>query len=337
MSKSLGNVIPPQDVIKQHGGAVLRWWVATIDSLEDMRLSQEIRARNAEAYRKIRNTCRYLLGNLYDFDPRSHAVAPRDMEEIDRWALRQLNTVVAGVRSAYERYEFHLATQAIHRFSTVTLSALYLDVLKDRLYTSPPDARPRRSAQTALRLVLDALTRLMAPVLCFTAEEVWQTLRGSDARNAIEESIHTLEFPRALDLPPDEGIDERWDRLLEVREVVLKSLEVARGEGRIGNSLEAHVLLEAEGGRFALLQRYAGFLADLFIVSEVTLGRATTPADPSQQTPPLSVRVDRAQGTKCERCWHITTDVGRDSGFRTLCARCVRAVQAILKTRGAGV
>src|SRR3989442_1330418 len=153
------------------------------------------------------------------------------MEEIDRWALRQLNAVVARVRSAYERYEFHLATQAIHRFSTVTLSALYLDVLKDRLYTSPSDARARRSAQTAMRLVLDALTRLMAPVLCFTAEEVWQTLKGSDARNAIEESIHTLEFPGALDLPEDEGIDERWDRLLGVREVVLKSLEVARADG----------------------------------------------------------------------------------------------------------
>src|SRR2546425_4348106 len=159
-----------------------------------------------------------------------------------------------------------------------------------------------------MRLVLDALTRLMAPVLCFTAEEVWQTLKGGDARNAIEESIHTLEFPGALDLPQDEGIDERWDHLLQVREVVLKSLEVARAEGRIGNSLEAHVLLEAEDESLALLQRYAGFLADLFIVSEVTLGRAAASAGPAQQTPPLSVRVDRAQGTKCERCWHITTD-----------------------------
>jgi len=336
MSKSLGNVIPPQEVIKQHGGDVLRLWVATVDFLEDMRLSQEILERNADAYRKIRNTCRYLLGNLYDFDPRRHAVAPLDMEEIDRWALRQLNAVVARVRSAYERYEFHLATQAIHRFSTVTLSALYLDVLKDRLYTSPPDARARRSAQTAMRLVLDALTRLMAPVLCFTAEEVWQALRGSDARNAFEESIHTQEFPGALDLPADEGIDERWDRLLEVREVVLKALEVARAEGRIGNSLEAQVVLEADGKWLALLQRYAGFLADLFIVSEVALRPAATAVDPGWNTPP-SVRVDRARGDKCERCWHITTDVGRDSGYRTLCARCVRAVQEILKTRGAGV
>jgi len=155
MSKSLGNVIPPQDVIKQHGADVLRLWVATVDFLEDMRLSKEILDRNAEAYRKIRNTCRYLLGNLYDFDPGLHAVAPRDMEEIDLWVLRQLNHVIARMRSTYERYEFHLATQAIHRFSTVTLSALYLDILKDRLYTSPPDDRPRRSAQTALRLILD--------------------------------------------------------------------------------------------------------------------------------------------------------------------------------------
>ena len=337
MSKSLGNVIPPQDVIKQHGGDVLRLWVATVDFLEDMRLSQEIMDRNAEAYRKIRNTCRFLLGNLYDFDPRRNAVAPRDMEEIDLWALRQLNLMIARTRSAYERYEFHLATQAIHRFSTVTLSALYLDVLKDRLYTSPPDAPARRSAQTALRLVLDALARLMAPVLCFTAEEVWQALRGSDPTSAIKESVHAGVFPEALDLPPDDGIDQRWERLLEAREVVLKALEVARAEGRIGNSLEAHVVLETDGERLALLQRYAGFLADLFIVSEVTLRPAVASSGSPQETPAMTVRVERAEGSKCERCWHITTDVGRDADFRTICARCVRAVQAILRTRGAGV
>ena len=162
MSKSLGNVIVPQDVIKQHGGDVLRLWVATVDFLEDMRLSQEILNRNAEAYRKIRNTCRFILGNLYDFHPEIDAVAPERMEELDRWVLHQLNLMIARVRQAYERYEFHLASQAIHRFSAVTLSALYMDILKDRLYTSPPTAHPRRSAQTAMRIILDALVRLMA-------------------------------------------------------------------------------------------------------------------------------------------------------------------------------
>ena len=209
MSKSLGNVIPPQDVIQRHGGDVLRLWVATVDFLEDMRLSQEILDRNAEAYRKIRNTCRYLLGNLYDFDASRHALPPGDLEEIDRWILGQLNQMIVRARSAYERYEFHVATQAIHRFSTVTLSALYLDVLKDRLYTSPPEARLRRSAQTTMHIVLDSLTRLMAPVLCFTAEEVWQAMRGREPGAAIDESVHTLEFPRPVDRPVDDGLDPR--------------------------------------------------------------------------------------------------------------------------------
>ena len=337
MSKSLGNVIPPQDVIKQHGADVLRLWVATVDFLEDMRLSKEILDRNAEAYRKIRNTCRYLLGNLYDFDPGLHVVAPRDMEEIDLWVLHQLNHVIARMRSTYERYEFHLATQAIHRFSTVTLSALYLDVLKDRLYTRPPDDRSRRSAQTAMRLILDSLARLMAPVLCFTADEVWQALRGGRSGDPVDESVHTQEFPVALDLPQDDGIETRFERLLETRQVVLKALETARAEGRIGNSLEAHVVLRATGERFALLQRYAGFLEDLFIVSGVTVGSPPATAVPGGEDEPLSVSVERAEGRKCERCWHIRKDVGQDAEFKTVCARCVRALQAILGTRRAGV
>jgi isoleucyl-tRNA synthetase len=335
MSKSLGNVIPPQDVIKQHGGDVLRLWVATVDFLEDMRLSQEILDRNAEAYRKIRNTCRFLLGNLYDFDPQRHAVAPGDLEEIDRFILGQLNQVIARVRSAYERYEFHVATQAIHRFSTVTLSALYLDVLKDCLYTSPPDARERRSAQTAMRIILDAVTRLMAPVLCFTAEEVWQALRGRKAGDPIEESVHTLEFPGSVDLPADEELERRWECLLEAREQVLKALEVARAERVLGNSLEARVTLDAEGETLALLRRYPGFLKDLFIVSEVTLGSSPAPAGAGGRPDPLAVRVERARGSKCERCWHITTDVGSDPSFSTLCGRCVGAVQSIARARGA--
>jgi isoleucyl-tRNA synthetase len=336
MSKSLGTVIPPQDVIKQHGGDVLRLWVATVDFLEDMRLSPEILDRNAEAYRKIRNTCRYLLGNLYDFDPARHALAPGDLEEIDRYILGQLNQVISRVRSAYERYEFHLATQAIHRFSAVTLSALYLDVLKDRLYTSPPDSRERRSAQTAMRIILDALARLMAPILCFTAEEVWQARQGRKAGDPIEESVHTLQFPEAVGSPADEELDRRWERLLEMREQVLKALEVARAEGLLGTSLEARVILEAEGETLALLQRYPGVLKDLFIVSEVTLVPSASPSRAPDRPGSPAVRVERARGSKCERCWHITTDVGSDPSLATLCARCVGAVQSIVRARGAG-
>ncbi|HEV8702901.1 MAG TPA: isoleucine--tRNA ligase [Candidatus Polarisedimenticolia bacterium] len=332
MSKSLGNVIPPQDVIKQHGGDVLRLWVATVDFLEDMRLSKEILDRNAEAYRKIRNTCRYLLGNLYDFDPARHALARGDLEEIDRYVLGQLDQVIARTRTAYERYEFHLATQAIHRFSTVTLSALYLDVLKDRLYTSPPDARARRSAQTAMRIILDALARLMAPILCFTAEEVWQALRGRKPGDPIDESVHTMSFPEADAAPADDELDRQWARLLELRDQVLKALELARAEGTLGNSLEARVILESDAGTLRNLRRDPAFLQDLFIVSQVTL--APSPAEAADRPGSIAVRVERAAGEKCARCWHVTTDVGSDGQFRTLCARCAAAVRSIVSARG---
>jgi isoleucyl-tRNA synthetase len=333
MSKSLGNVIPPQDVIRQHGGDVLRLWVATVDFLEDMRLSEEILARNAEAYRKIRNTCRFILGNLFDFDPERHAVPLEDLEEIDRWALEQLNSLIDQVRSAYDDYAFHLATQAIHRFSTVTLSSLYLDVLKDRLYTSPPAAPPRRSAQTALRIVLDALARLMAPVLCFTAEEVWQALHGRRDTDPIESTVHAQEFPSPLALPADADLAARWERLLAVREEALKALELERASGTIGNSLEAHVRLEAPDDLKSLLERYAGFMRFLLIVSAVELGPVGEATYESARVAGLKVRVTRARGSKCERCWNVTTDVGSDADLPALCVRCVAAVRAIAAGR----
>ena len=337
MSKSLGNVIAPQEVIRQHGGDVLRLWVATVDFLEDMRLSQEILARNADAYRKIRNTCRFILGNLFDFEPARHALPYDRLEEIDRWLLHQLGQLVARVRESYERYEFHLATQAIHRFSTVTLSALYLDILKDCLYTSPPDARARRSAQTAMHAVLGALARLMAPVLCFTAEEVWQSLHRRRDSDPIESSVHAQEFPAPPDLPEEAGLLGRWERLLSVREEVLKALEMVRAAGILGNSLEARVTLQAGAEDAALLERHAPFLRFLFIVSRADLGPVGAPTYASDRLPGLRIAVERAPGLKCERCWNVTQDVGGDPAFPTLCARCVAAVQAITAARGAGV
>jgi isoleucyl-tRNA synthetase len=177
----------------------------------------------------------------------------------------------------------------------------------------------------------------MAPVLCFTAEEVWQTLHGRGPGDPIEESVHALEFPRPVELPSDEGIDDRFEHLLETREFVLKTLETARSEGRIGNSLEAHVVVETEGDRLRLLQRYAGFLEDLFIVSKVTLKPLADPGAVKREGGPVSVSVERAAGRKCERCWHITTDVGQDAEFGAVCARCARALRTILKSRGAAV
>jgi isoleucyl-tRNA synthetase len=334
MSKSLGNVISPQDVIRDHGADVLRLWVATVDFLEDMRLSPEILTRNAEAYRKIRNTCRYILGNLHDFDARRDALPLDQTLEIDRWALHQLNDLAARVARAYGDYQFHLATQAIHRFCAVTLSSLYLDVLKDRLYLSLPASVERRSAQTALRHILDGVTRLMAPILCFTAEEVWQALQGRRPGDPIEASVHAEEFPGALPLGEDRELLARWERLLEVREEVLKALEIVRNRGDIGNGLEAEVVLEAPPELRAFLEAHTALLATVFIVSRAGLGETGEATLASARIPGLKIAVRKAPGRKCERCWNVKTDVGQDAELPGLCGRCTRDVRGVLAARG---
>jgi len=334
MSKSLGNVISPQEVIKQHGGDVLRLWVATVDFLEDMRLSPEILTRNAEAYRKIRNTCRFILGNLHDFEPDRDAAPLDRLEEIDRWLLHQLNALIERVTGAFENYEFHIASQALHRFSTVTLSSLYLDIQKDRLYTSPPASAERRSAQTAMHLVLRALTRLMAPILCFTAEEVWQAILGRRDGDPIEHSVHLQEFPAPVALGEDRGLRADWEQLLEIREEVLKALELVRTAGTIGNALEARVVLQVPEDLRPLLTRYAGKLQTIFIVSRVDLQEVPAATYESERLPGLRIGVERASGTKCERCWNVTEDVGGDGGYPDICARCAGAVRTILAARG---
>ena len=334
MSKSLGNVISPQDVIREHGADVLRLWVATVDFLEDMRLSPEILARNAEAYRKIRNTCRFILGNLHDFDQAKDAVPPAALEEIDRWALHQFETVRRRVVQAYEEYQFHVASQAIHRFCTVALSSRYLDILKDRLYTAAAAAPERRSAQTAMRIMAEGIARLMAPVLCFTAEEVWQNLAGRGDDSPIADSVHAAEFPAPLALPPDDGLVARWDRLFEVREEVLKALEISRTAGLIGNSLEAEVVLEAGDDLRPFLEAHTGVLPALFIVSQAGPGPVPEPTLDSVRFPGLRIAIRRATGTKCERCWNVRTDVGADTALPGLCGRCAPTVAVILKARG---
>jgi isoleucyl-tRNA synthetase len=333
MSKSLGNVIAPQEVLKEHGADVLRLWVATVDFLEDLRLSPEILTRSAEAYRKIRNTCRFMLGNLSDFDPRRD-VRPLDaLPEVDRWALVQFETMRRRVVEAYEKYELHVATQAIHRFCTVTLSALYLDILKDRLYISRPDDPARRAAQTVMHRILDGVTRLMAPVLCFTAEEVWQALLSRKEGEPIVSSVHAQEFPGEASLAADPDRLARWDRLFEVREEVLKALEIVRTAGTIGNGLEAEVVLQAPEPLRTLLQAHAADLATVFIVSKARCGEAAQPTWESPRLEGLRIEVRRAPGTKCERCWMVTEDVGTDAAWPTLCARCA-AVLGALTARG---
>jgi isoleucyl-tRNA synthetase len=336
MSKSLGNTISPIEVAGQRGAEILRLWVSMVDFLEDMRLSHEILDRNAEAYRKIRNTFRYLLGNLDGFLPRRDGVPYGEMEEIDRWALQQLEQLRRRLLAGYRSHQYHIVYHGLHQFCTVTLSAFYLDVLKDRLYTAPKRSRLRRSAQTVLHRLAVDLCRLMAPVLCFTSEEVWQELEAIEERPRWGDStVHAQLFP---DPPSDFDVDrallERWDRFLGLREEVAKALEAARNEKRIGGSLEAAVVIEAPEEDRRFLESFGEGLRFLLIASDVAFGPAGSGSFASRERPGLKVRVDRAEGAKCERCWNYTKDVGGDPEWPGACARCAEAVRESLAESG---
>ncbi|MBI3003690.1 MAG: isoleucine--tRNA ligase [candidate division NC10 bacterium] len=315
MSKSLGNVIAPQEIMKRHGAEILRLWAAAEDYRDDLRLSDEILSRLAEGYRRIRNTCRFLLGNLKDFDPRTDLLPVSALQEIDRFILHRLARLTERLLKVYERYEFHVFYHSLHNFCAVDLSAFYLDVLKDRLYTSGKTSRARRAAQTALYHLLTGIVRLMAPVLSFTADEVWAALpkAGGEA-----ESVHLETFPAVEEAWVDDALGARWERLLGVRDQVLKALEEVRQAKVIGNALEAHVELHAGSALYAFLEPSAADLPTLFIVSSATL-------HPDREVPEdaLTVRVSRARGRKCERCWTYRESVGRDAEHPTLCDRCV--------------
>ncbi len=329
MSKSLGNVISPIEVMGRRGAEILRLWVSMVDFLEDMRLSEEILDRNAEAYRKIRNTFRYLLGNLHDFRPGVDDVPYGEMEEIDRWALQELESLRLRLVAAYEAHQYHIVYHALHGFCAVTLSAFYLDVLKDRLYTAPARGRPRRSAQTVLYRLAGDLSRLMAPVLCFTADEVWQELEALHGRPRWDAvSVHAEVFPSAGGIAEDRKLLERWERLMDLREEVAKALEIARNEKLIGSSLEAAVTLEAPAEIREFLRSFGETLRFILITSGVVLGPAAgAKVFRSERIQGLAVEVRRAQGTKCPRCWHITRDVGSDHELPEVCARCAAALR----------
>ncbi len=327
MSKSLSNTIAPEEVIEKYGAEILRLWVAAEDYREDIRISGEILTRLSEAYRRIRNTCRFLLGNLYDFDPRKDAVADEQLLELDRWILMRLQNLISRLKQAYADYEFHIAFHSLHNFCAVDLSSLYLDILKDRLYVSPPASRKRRAAQTALFKILDTLAGLMAPILSFTAEEVWGHIPGAQQR---AESIHLTLFPEAETRYFNEDLQKRWDLLLQVRGEVSKALETARKGKQIGNSLEAAVVLYAPDKLRSFLQENTAQLKDLFIVSQVELVSAPPAgAFASTEVAGLQVLTRRADGEKCERCWMYDPGVGEPEH---VCPRC----RADLKVIGAG-
>ncbi|HEY8414146.1 MAG TPA: class I tRNA ligase family protein, partial [Thermaerobacter sp.] len=346
MSKSLGNVVDPNDVIQRYGADVLRLWAVSSDYRGDVRISEDILRQMAEVYKKIRNTLRFLLGNLGDFDPARHAVAYGELPELDRWALARLAELIERVRHAYDEYQYHLVYQAIHNFCVIDLSAFYLDVLKDRLYASRRDDPARRAAQTVLYEVLRSLVLLLAPVLCHTAEEAWWHMPH---RQGDPESVHLCLMPEAPAEWRDEELLRRYGRLLAVRDDVNRALEQARRAGRIGTPAEARVTLAAPPGELAaLLERHLEDLPALLLVSEVELARreAAVPAAgdgrpagggerlpageavtaEGNTVPGLTVTVTPSGNPRCARCWRHVPDVGADARHPDLCRRCAEVV-----------
>jgi isoleucyl-tRNA synthetase len=314
MHKSAGNAVEPDKVIKQSGAEIIRLWCASSNYMDDMRASDEILQRVTDGYRKLRNTVRFALGNLDGFDPARDSVPVEEMEEIDRWALAELNRTTKKVLAAYEAYEFHNVYQALFNFATVTLSARYFDILKDRLYTFAPRNKARRAAQTVLLQIADALARMLAPILVFTADEIWENLP-----NRTEPSIHLALLPAAGE-GSDDALLAEWEQLFAVRDDVLRALEEARVAKKIGSSLQAKVRLEASGSTLELMQRHQNDLRYLFIVSHVELGNAKEGGD-------VSITISVADGAKCERCWNYSTRVGESERYPTICERCVAALK----------
>jgi isoleucyl-tRNA synthetase len=319
MSKSAGNVVAPQDVMKQSGAEILRLWVSAQDYREDLRISQEILNHLIEAYRKIRNTSRFLLSNLYDFNPDVHRVPYEQLPELDRWALMRLGELITKVRRAYDDFEFHAIFHAVNNFCSVDLSAVYLDILKDRLYTFRANSPVRRGSQTVLCDITVVLAKLMAPILSFTAEEIWRMLPEVLRKEAT--SVHLSPFPENLAVWRDEKLAARWEQLLAYRSLVQGELEARRREKVIGSSLEAHVHIEAGPDAYQFLTSYAEELSALFIVSRVTLRRAEGNLED------IRITVERSNAGKCERCWNYREAVGMDATHLTLCDRCVEAVR----------
>jgi isoleucyl-tRNA synthetase len=319
MSKSLGNVIAPQEVIERYGADILRLWVASCDYREDVRISGVILEQTAETYRKIRNTFRYLLANLYDFDPARHSRPPAQWPEMDRWAIQRAQQLLDEVTQAYEAYQFHQVVRAVYQFCVVDLSAFYLDALKDRLYTEGADAPRRRCAQNALYGILNALVRALAPILPMTTDEVWQLMRR--ARWVDEPSVHVAAWPAALVDRADEDLARRWQRFLEVRDQAMKALEEQRSQGLLGSPLEAQVRLSiGDSALRTLCEAHRATLAEAFVVSEVQVDDHPDPDGP------IEVGVERAGGTKCQRCWRYQRSVGTQAAHPQLCDRCVGVI-----------
>ncbi|MDK9707675.1 MAG: isoleucine--tRNA ligase [Desulforhopalus sp.] len=326
MSKSVGNVVAPGEVIEKYGAEILRLWVASEDYRDDVKVSDEILKQVSDSYRKIRNTIRYFLSNLNDFDPGKHRVADSELAEIDRWALAKFEELKNKITQSYERYEFHAIYQGLNYFCGTTMSAFYLDILKDRLYTSAPDSRARRSAQTVLYDILDGMLRLMSPILCFTAAEAWNVLKGIGENGPLLQEIHFAEFAPAKSIDCDEQMMEKWAKLIKIRSEITKALEIARRDKVIGHSLEAEVLIAAEGEMVGFLSGHWDLIKEISIISELAMAQKDSPVTgiqfASDEIPGMVIQVHPARGEKCERCWIRSTTVGTVTAHPAICERC---------------
>ncbi|MFZ6007416.1 MAG: isoleucine--tRNA ligase [Nitrospirota bacterium] len=332
MSKSLGNVIAPQEVIKANGADILRLWVSAEDYRDDVRLSKEIISRLTEAYRKIRNTGRFLLGNISDFDGKDYSA---NLLEIDRWAMSRLQNLIQKVMEAYEDFNFHEAFHSIYNFCIVDMSSFYLDILKDRLYTFRADSAERRAAQWVMYQILVDMTRLMAPVLSFTADEIWNYVpkkqsADSSQQSADAESVFLSGFPIIKEEFVDEVLEKRWEKLITIRDEANKALEIKRKDKFIGNALEAKLVFYLPDEEFNLLQAYKNFLPALFIVSDVEIypsGQKTDEVYESTEIKNMFIKVEKASGQKCERCWNWSESVGKFEAHPQVCERCYNAIK----------
>lgn len=311
MSKSLGNGISPQDVIEKYGADVLRLWVSSTDYQSDVHISNDILKQISESYRKIRNTARYILGNVYDFNPDTDAVPVNELMPMDKWAIVKLNELIAKVSQAYDNYEFHQVYHSIRNFCVIDMSNFYLDVLKDRLYTEKKDSKSRKAAQTAIYLILNAMTRMISPILAYTSDEIWKYMPHSSNDNA--ESVIFNEMPAQIEIETDADFMSFWDEIHQLRDDVKKSLEVLIKDKTIKGSLEAKVVLKASGEKLDFLKKAEPELAATFIVSAVEI---------IENNGELEIEVEKATGEKCERCWIISETVGKNSEHPCLCERC---------------
>ncbi len=316
MSKSIGNVIAPQEIIKESGADVLRLWVLASDYTSDVSVSKNIIKQVTEVYRKIRNTARYILGNISDFDV-NNPVAYEDLQEIDKWALTRLNRLIDSCTKAYDTYEFHEAYQAINQFCVVDMSQFYLDIIKDRLYTTKANSIERRAAQTTMYEILSSLVRILAPMTCFTAEEIWSYMPHKKGENS--ESVMMESYPKVNAKYENKELSLKWTKLIKLKEEVAKKLEIARADKEIGLSLEAKVTLFAEGDEYNFIKGKEELLKEIFIVSDVIINENRRNEDKEVA---IGIKIERADGEKCERCWMYSTTVGESAEYPTLCERC---------------